>query len=167
MLPETKMTCITALSKVYMPGHNNDEVNGVLPDYEVTPTLEDLLNDKEYTLEYTLKLIRENKVKKETVIDNKEYYFNQPPPGDSAVIFAPGIVSVNGRYEYGVSFSPDLKEIYFTAHRKDEGSSVYFSKLIDKKWTTPKKANLTKGVKKEEMEAFVNHSWRQNIFHSL
>ena len=64
MLPGTKMTCITALSKVYMPGNNNDELRGVLPDYEVTPTLEDLLDDKEYTLEYTLKLIRENKLKK-------------------------------------------------------------------------------------------------------
>ena len=65
MLPETKMFCITALLKVYMPCHNNDEVNGVLPDFKVTPTLDDLLNDKEYTLEYTLKLIRENKNKSE------------------------------------------------------------------------------------------------------
>ncbi len=64
MLPETKMFCITALSKVYMPCHNNDEVNGVFPDYTVTPTIDDLLTDKEYTLEYTLKLIRENKEKK-------------------------------------------------------------------------------------------------------
>ncbi len=63
-LPETKMFCITALSKVYMPCHNNDEVNGVFPDYPVTPTIDDLLMDKEYTLEYTLKLIRENKEKK-------------------------------------------------------------------------------------------------------
>ena len=62
-LPETKILCITALSTVYMPCNNNDEVNGVLPDYKVTPTLEDLLDDKEYTLEYTLKLIRENKLK--------------------------------------------------------------------------------------------------------
>ena len=63
MLPETKMFCITALSKVYMPCHNNDEVNGVFPDYYVTPTIDDLLMDKEYTLEYTLKLIREKKRK--------------------------------------------------------------------------------------------------------
>lgn len=63
ILPGTKMFCITALSRVYMPGHNNDEVTGVLPDYEVTPTLDVLLDDKEYTLEYTLKLIRENKAK--------------------------------------------------------------------------------------------------------
>ncbi|MGD9327795.1 MAG: S41 family peptidase [Cyclobacteriaceae bacterium] len=64
MLPETKMFCITALSKVYMPCHNNDEVHGVFPDYPVTPTIDDLLMDKEYTLEYTLRLIRENKEKK-------------------------------------------------------------------------------------------------------
>lgn len=64
MLPETKTFCITALSKVYMPCHNNDEVNGLFPDYPVTPTIDDLLMDKEYTLEYTLRLIRENKEKK-------------------------------------------------------------------------------------------------------
>jgi hypothetical protein len=46
-----------------MPG-NNDNVKGVIPDYNVTPTLDDLLNDKDYALEYTLKLIRENKTKK-------------------------------------------------------------------------------------------------------
>lgn len=63
MLPGTKMFCITALSRVYMPGHNNDEVTGVLPDYKVTPTLEDLLDDKEYTLEFALELIRKNKIK--------------------------------------------------------------------------------------------------------
>ena len=63
MLPGTKMVCITALSKVYMPGHNNDKVTGVLPDFEVNPTLGDLLNDKEYALQYTLKLIRKSKVK--------------------------------------------------------------------------------------------------------
>jgi hypothetical protein len=79
--------------------------------------------------------------------DLKGDYLGQTLPGDSAVIFAPGIISVNGRYEFGVSFTPDLEEIYFTAKRKGESSSVYFSKLIDKKWPNPKKANLTKGKK--------------------
>ena len=63
-LPETKMFCITALSTIYMPCNNNDQINGVFPDYTITPTLDDLLNDKDYTLEYTLKLIRENKSEK-------------------------------------------------------------------------------------------------------
>ena len=33
------------------------------------------------------------------------------PPGLTPEIFAPGIVSVNGRYEYAVSFSSDLDEM--------------------------------------------------------
>jgi hypothetical protein len=61
-LPETKMSCMSALAIVYMPCNNNDEVNGVFPDYEVIPTLDDLINDKEYTLEYTLDLIRKTKL---------------------------------------------------------------------------------------------------------
>lgn len=91
-------------------------------------------------------------------------YLGQPLPGDSAVIFAPGIISVNGRSEYGVSFTPDLEEIYFTVKRKGERVSVYFSKLIDNKWTNPKKANLTKGEKGSEMWAFVNHSGNKIYF---
>ena len=63
-LPNTKLTCYTSLSKIFMPGNNNDTLKGVIPDYNVTPTLDDLLNDKDYTLEFTLKLIRENKIKK-------------------------------------------------------------------------------------------------------
>lgn len=91
-------------------------------------------------------------------------YLGQSLPGDTPEIFAPGIVSVNGRYEYGVSFSPDLEEIYYTGKRKGESSSVYFSKLIDKKWTNPEKANLTKGKHKGEMEAFVNLSGKKIYF---
>lgn len=64
ILTNTKLTCYTSLSKIYMPCNNNETMKGVLPDYNVTPTLEDLLNDKDYALEYTLKLIREIKKKK-------------------------------------------------------------------------------------------------------
>ncbi len=59
-LTHTKLTCYTSLSKIYMPCNNNDTEKGVIPDYTVSPSLDDLLNDKDYTLEYTLKLIREN-----------------------------------------------------------------------------------------------------------
>jgi len=36
-------------------------------------------------------------------------YLGQKPPGDSAVVFAPGIVSVPGRNVPCISFSPDGK----------------------------------------------------------
>lgn len=64
ILPNTKLTCYTSLSKIYMPCNNNDTMKGVFPDYNVTPTLDDLLNDRDYTLEYALKIIREKKENK-------------------------------------------------------------------------------------------------------
>ena len=64
ILLNTQLTCFTSLSKIYMPCNNNDSKNGLLADFNVTPSLEDLLNDKDYALEYTLKLIREKKDKK-------------------------------------------------------------------------------------------------------
>lgn len=63
VLPNTKLTCYTSLSIFYMPCNNGDTMKGVIPDYYVTPSLDDLLNDKDYILEYTLNLIRENKLK--------------------------------------------------------------------------------------------------------
>jgi Tol biopolymer transport system component len=74
----------------------------------------------------------------------------------TAEIFAPGVISLNGRYEQAISFSPDLDEVYFSANKKDEDPSIYFSKLEGKKWTNPKKANFTQGKKVGEMHPFVN-----------
>ena len=83
-------------------------------------------------------------------------YLGQKPPGLVPELFAPGIVSINGRHEGAVSFSPNLDEVYFSASEKDEDPNIYFSKLEGKKWTTPKKANFTKGKKLGEMHPFVN-----------
>lgn len=40
-------------------------------------------------------------------------YLGQTPPGNIPQIFAPGIVSVLGRVEYGISISPNGKEMLF------------------------------------------------------
>ena len=99
---------------------------------------------------------KQNAEKKDSLTLESPYFGQKPPAGLTAEIFAPGIISLNGRYEHSVSFSPDLDEIYFTGSKKDESASIYYSKLKDKKWTTPKKANFTQGKKKEEMESFMN-----------
>ncbi|WP_420320899.1 hypothetical protein [Flagellimonas sp.] len=83
-------------------------------------------------------------------------YFGQTPPGITAELFAPGTVSVNGRYEYGVSFSPNMDELYFSGNRDNGIQYVFASKLEGNQWTPIKKANLTKGNKKNEFEAFVD-----------
>jgi hypothetical protein len=99
---------------------------------------------------------QENSVNDSSFAISESKYFGQNPPGMTAAIFSPGVVSVNGRDEYAVSFSPDFDELYFSGEREAGVQHVYFSKLRDKKWTHPEKANFTKGKKKNEFEAFVN-----------
>ncbi len=56
-------------------------------------------------------------------------YFGQNPPGMTPEIFAPGTISVEGRYEHGISFSPDLNEVYFSANKDGGFTSIYYSKF--------------------------------------
>lgn len=85
----------------------------------------------------------------------EELYLGQKPPGLTAELFAPGLVSVEGRYEYAVSFSPDLKEMYFSGEREGEVQSVFFSEFNGTGWTKPEKLSFTKSGKANEFEAFV------------
>lgn len=78
-------------------------------------------------------------------------YLGQSPPGLTPEIFAPGVVSINGRYEHGISFSPDLNEVYFAANKEGEAAQIFFSRVEDEKWSPLKKANLTEGKKAEEL----------------
>lgn len=91
-------------------------------------------------------------------------YFGQKPPGLIPEIFAPSIVSIDGRYEHGISFSPDLDEMYFSANKENEDPSIYFSKIEDRKWINPKKVNFTKGKKVGEMHPFVNPNGKEIYF---
>ncbi|MFT5297741.1 MAG: hypothetical protein ACI9YH_003780 [Colwellia sp.] len=92
-------------------------------------------------------------------------YFGQKLPGLIPEVFAQGIVSINGRYEFGISFSPDLDEMYFSVQKNsDVPAAIYFSKLEDKKWTPFKKANFTKGKKAGEMEPNVSYDGNKIYF---
>lgn len=93
---------------------------------------------------------------KDTVSPTTEAsYFGQDPPGMTAEIFAPGVVSLDGRYEHGISFSPNLDEMYFSAEQEDGDPDIYFSKREGENWTQIKKAKFTKGKKAAEMHPFV------------
>lgn len=100
--------------------------------------------------------IDKSKAKEHYSSPEEKLYFGQKPPDSIPVIFAPEVVSINGRYEYGISFYPDLKEVYFSANYEGEDPSIYFSKLEVNEWTKPKKLNFTKGKKVGEMHPFVN-----------
>jgi len=90
--------------------------------------------------------------KEDDSLNEENFYLGQEPPGLIPKVFASDIVSINGRNASAISFSPDLDEMYFSAHEKDEEtSSIYFSKLKGKKWTPVKRANFTNGGGNEEL----------------
>ena len=75
---------------------------------------------------------------KQIFLESIDFYFNQSLPGDSAVIFAPGIFSLSDRLESNIAFSPDGKECFFgTLEIKDRKVSykIYQSKYVNSKWT--------------------------------
>ncbi len=81
-------------------------------------------------------------------------YLDQSPPGDSAVIFAPGLVSVEGRYEFAVSFSPDVQELLVTGVVPGRPAGLLHFSATDSGWIGPREVRLADGQRAEEMEAF-------------
>ena len=91
-------------------------------------------------------------------------YFGQQTPETKAEVFAPGLISVTGRYEYALSFSPDGEELLFSTQLPEGGASLHHSRVEGGKWTQPRAISLTAGVKKEEMEAFFAPDGRHIYF---
>ncbi len=81
-------------------------------------------------------------------------YFGQQPPGTEAEVFAPDLISVEGRYEFAVSFAPGGERLLFTTQTSDESVQVMHSQVIDGFWTKPEVVSLAGGAHKDEMEAF-------------
>jgi hypothetical protein len=70
-------------------------------------------------------------------------YFGQNPPQDTPQIFAPDLVSVKNRFDYGISFLSDCKEFaYGVLDIKDESGQIYYSKKINNMWTKPEIASF-------------------------
>jgi len=88
-------------------------------------------------------------------------YFGQQEPGVQAQPFAPGLVSLRGRYEFALSFSPAGDELLFTQQVPEQSVSVYHSRVERGAWTEPAPIRLSDGAQREEMEAFFapNGEW--------
>jgi glyoxylase-like metal-dependent hydrolase (beta-lactamase superfamily II) len=77
-------------------------------------------------------------------------YLGQKPPGSRPEIFAPGIVSSAKAVEFGVTFTPDGREMYFTK-RKDGGrNTIMVSRWEKDGWTAPQEAAFAKGFPSNE-----------------
>lgn len=67
-------------------------------------------------------------------------YLGQKPPSHTPEIFAPGIIST-AEHEYGISFSIDLKEIYFKRVTDGKGKNLVYS-CINNKWNEPEEVKF-------------------------
>lgn len=97
--------------------------------------------------------------------NNKIDYFGQKPPGNSPIIFAPGIISTD-QWEAAGTFSPDGKEYYFTRRPTEAGreNRLYHTKLIDGVWTKPELASFAEDV--FEMEPHITQDGKTLFFNS-
>ncbi|MEO9871792.1 alpha/beta hydrolase-fold protein [Ekhidna sp.] len=91
-------------------------------------------------------------------------YFGQKPPGLIPEVFAPDIVSIDGRFEGAISFTPDLDELYLGANDENEETHIYHSKLVDTQWTPLERINFTKEEADEELHPFVSPDGERIFF---
>ncbi len=73
-------------------------------------------------------------------------YFEQEPPGDSPVVFAPGLISTDEDMELSCTFSPDGTEFYFSRRKPAEENRILFTKLENKQWSEPSPPLFTDDV---------------------
>jgi Tol biopolymer transport system component len=91
-------------------------------------------------------------------------YLGQETPGTTAEVFAPGVVSVDGRYEFAVGFAPDGDRALFTVQTEDDEVMVMHTRQVEGRWTPPASLNLAAGARKDEMEAFFSPDGRHVYF---
>lgn len=83
---------------------------------------------------------------------NDSLYFSQPIPGDNPEIFALGTISLDGRYEHDICFSPDGLEVFFSVSEANwEDFIILTSKWIDGNWSIPDTADFSREYKNTEI----------------
>lgn len=91
-------------------------------------------------------------------------YLGQEPPGMTAKIFMPGLVTT-GLPTRDMAITPDGKEMYFTVH----GSTFIFStilctKFVDGKWTKPEVAPFAQNAKYAYTEPCISPDGKKMYF---
>jgi WD40-like Beta Propeller Repeat len=68
-------------------------------------------------------------------------YFGQAPPESTPVVFAPGIISLEGRYEQYLSFAPNGDELVFGVTNSDWSDfSIHYMRKKAEGWSAPEAA---------------------------
>lgn len=64
---------------------------------------------------------------------------SDPIPSDSALIFGKGNISTEN-YEFAITFSPNMNELFFTRRKPGADNAIYTSKYVDGNWSSPELA---------------------------
>jgi hypothetical protein len=72
-------------------------------------------------------------------IPHDSLYFGQTPPGKTPRIFAPGRISLPGRNEAVITFSPDGLELFYYVEKYPQPGQPYimYSSWMENHWTVP------------------------------
>lgn len=70
------------------------------------------------------------------IVKDRLRYLEQEPPGTMPEIFAPGLVSLFNRLEFGSVFSQEADEFYFAVDSNGR-SEIKWTRLINNKWELP------------------------------
>ena len=74
-------------------------------------------------------------------IASADLYFGQIRPGDTPVVFAPGIISLEDRFEQFLLYSPNERQLVFSVTNSDWSSFTLMSLRLEKgSWTEPETA---------------------------
>lgn len=91
-------------------------------------------------------------------------YIGQNLPGDSAELFAPGIVST-GMSERDLAIYPDGSEIYFCRNLGNHKfATIFYTKLIDGEWTEPEVLEFCRNPKYTYIEPFISPDGNKLFF---
>ena len=63
-------------------------------------------------------------------------YFGQQEPGEIPEVFAPGLISLDDRYEFGSVFSKDGSEFFLGVEQPD-GAEILYTQKVNDAWTDP------------------------------
>lgn len=76
------------------------------------------------------------------IMPEDSLYRGQPRPGSIPQIFAPGLISLPGRAEYAITFSPNGKEILFSTGTWPTRKTM-ITEYKNNAWTTPKTVSFS------------------------
>jgi len=88
-------------------------------------------------------------------------YMGQDPPGETPLVFAPGVVSTDRR-ELNSVFTPDGNEFYFSYSQGGGSYTIMVMRQVDGRWTEPEAASFNGEYSNVDMA--LSHDGRQIFF---